>query len=63
MLPGIVTTHVQSEGSMEGNELANMIEGLRAIGFSEKQITDFILMIAGRISIEEWVQCYNELKN
>lgn len=48
---------------MEGNELANMIEGLRAIGFSEKQITDFILMIAGRISIEEWVQCYNELKN
>ena len=48
---------------MKENELANMIEGLRAIGFKEKQITDFMLMIAERISIDEWVKGYNGLKD
>ena len=39
---------------MTANENANMVEGLREIGFSDTQIADMLLMIEGRISIQEW---------
>ena len=39
---------------MNMDENANLAEGLRAIGFSDTQIEDMLLMIEGRISISEW---------
>lgn len=39
---------------MTTTEIANLIEGLREIGFTDTQITDLQLMMEGRISIEEW---------
>ena len=39
---------------MTMTENANLIESLRAIGFTDSQITDFLLSVAGRISIEDF---------
>ena len=44
---------------MNMTEIANLIEGLRKIGFSDSQIADFQLMIEGRINLDEWVERYN----
>ena len=43
---------------MNMTETANLIEGLREIGFSDSQIADFQLMIEGRISKEEFREKY-----
>ena len=45
---------------MTNNEKVNLVEGLRAIDFSNAQINDFILMLAGRISIAEWKDRYEK---
>ena len=42
------------------NEIANLIEGLRKIGFSDTQITDFQLMVEGRITIDEFKERYEK---
>ena len=38
---------------MNMSENANLIEGLRLLGFTDTQIADFILAVEGRISLEE----------
>ena len=47
---------------MNMTETANLIEGLRAIGFSDSQITDFQLMVEGRISKEEFKEKFEREK-
>ncbi|MBQ4482617.1 MAG: hypothetical protein II966_05230 [Lachnospiraceae bacterium] len=39
---------------LKSSEMANLIEGLRRIGFKDVQINDMMLMMAGTISIREW---------
>lgn len=41
-------------------ENANLIEALRLLGFSDTQITDLILAIGGRISLEEMKARYDK---
>ncbi len=38
---------------MNMTENANLVEGLRALGWTGEQIADFILAIEGRITTEE----------
>lgn len=45
---------------MTMSEKANLIEGLRKIGFSDSQIADFQLMVEGRISIDEFKKRFEE---
>ncbi len=45
---------------MNKNEKTNLIEGLRAVGFSDTQIMDFTLYLAGRMNIEEWKRKFEE---
>ena len=47
---------------MNMTENANLIEGLRRVGFSDTQIADLQLMIEGRISMEDWEKRYSEAK-
>ena len=48
---------------MTVTENANVAEILRAIGWNDTQIIDFILGVEGRISIEETARRYNDSKN
>ncbi len=45
---------------MNMDENANLVEGLRLIGFSDTQIADLFLMVEGRISMEEWKKRYED---
>ena len=47
---------------MNMSENANMVEGLRKIGFTDTQITDFLLMVEGRITQDEWEKRFNREK-
>lgn len=47
---------------MNMNENANLVEGLRAIGFTDTQIADFLLMVEGRISIEDFKDRFEKEK-
>ena len=47
---------------MNMTEIANLIEGLREIGFTNTQITDLQLMVEGRIDKEEWKRRYEQEK-
>ena len=47
---------------MNMTENANLIEGLRKIGFTDSQIADLMLMVEGRIDIDEWVKRFKENK-
>ena len=47
---------------MTMTENANLIESLRAIGFTDSQITDFLLSVEGRISIEEFKKRFEEIE-
>ncbi|MBO6214369.1 MAG: hypothetical protein J6N76_02400 [Lachnospiraceae bacterium] len=47
---------------MNMTENANLIEGLRQIGFTDSQIADLMLMVEGRIDIDEWVKRFKENK-
>lgn len=44
---------------MNMTENANLVEGLRRLGFTDTQIADLILAIEGRISLDELEQRYN----
>ncbi|MBQ7564629.1 MAG: hypothetical protein IJT16_11645 [Lachnospiraceae bacterium] len=48
---------------MEMEENANLILCLEAIGFTSKQITDFILSVTGWISMDEFRDRYQEEEN
>lgn len=43
---------------MNQKETANLIYALRAVGFSDTQITDFQLAVEGGLSLEEWKEKY-----
>ena len=45
---------------MNMTENANLVEGLRAIGFTDTQIADFLLMLEGRLSIDSWKERFEE---
>ena len=45
---------------MTMTENANMVEGLRAINFTDTQVADLLLMIEGRITVEEWKKRFEE---
>ena len=47
---------------MDMTENANFIEALERIGFTSKQITDLILCIEGRITIDEFAERYEQEK-
>lgn len=47
---------------MNMTENANMIQFLQSIGWEDAQITNFILCIEGRISIEEASERHKEKK-
>ena len=47
----MLTSEVESAMTMSEN--ANLIEILRAIGWNGEQISDFLLGVEGRVSIEE----------
>ena len=49
--------------TMEMEENANLILCLEAIGFTSKQITDFILSVTGWISMDEFRDRYQEEEN
>ena len=45
---------------MTMSENANLVEGLRRLGFSDTQIIDFLLAVGGRISLDELERRYKE---
>lgn len=47
---------------MNMTENANMKESLRRLGFTDTQITDFILAVEGRISLDELEERFNREK-
>lgn len=48
---------------MNMTENANLVEGLRRIGFTDTQIADLILAIEGRISLDELEARYKSENN
>ena len=61
---GVVITIYADKGGLNMNmtENANMIQFLQSIGWEDAQITNFILCIEGRISIEEASERHKEKK-
>lgn len=52
-MEGMYIRNYKRRDSMNMTENANFIQFLQAIGWSDAQITNFMLAVEGRISIEE----------